>query len=338
MLLKICIPFLGGIFFAIILNPVLNLIENKFKKINRILSITITYFIFITFITILIIITVPNVYTSITNFIGVFPNQITNANDYLINNYNKIFNNANPEVISWINKSLLSLTDKFTSYASSIVNTAITSAISTVSMLWNILISLFISIYILHDKEHFENLFHRTCYSLFDKKNANEIIKIGYNFYSNVTNFIAGKFLDSFIIGAIACIVSIYIIKAPYPLLAGVIIGLTNMIPYFGPFIGGIPVVLITLLVDPVKGFWMAIFILILQQFDGWFLGPKILGIKLDLQPIWIIVSIIIGGGLFGPIGMFLATPVAALIKSLLKGFMTLKLKDKNINLPHSNK
>jgi predicted PurR-regulated permease PerM len=110
------------------------------------------------------------------------------------------------------------------------------------------------------------------------------------------------------------------------------------MIPYFGPFIGGVPAVIITLLINPVKGLWMIVFVLLLQQFDGLVLGPKILGIKLDLKPIWIITAIIIGGGLFGVWGMFFATPVAALLKTIMYNYMEFKLDNQELDLPHGKK
>ena len=109
------------------------------------------------------------------------------------------------------------------------------------------------------------------------------------------------------------------------------------MIPYFGPFIGGVPATIVTLLLDPVKGLWMILFVFILQQFDGWVLGPKILGIQLDLKPVWIITAILIGGGLFGLWGMFFATPFAALLKTIFNKYMDIKLKDKKIYLENEN-
>ncbi|QSX05137.1 AI-2E family transporter [Sedimentibacter sp. zth1] len=336
--MKICIPIFTGVFFAIVLNPLLNFTQTKLKIKSRGIAIALTYLIFLVIILLLITMIVPGITSSIADFLSDFPDLLKQFSEYIIDFANNSFIDGNTDINKWFEQTVLTVSQKLYNFASSMLNTAIISAISIISTTWNILLSLFISIYILYDKEYFENLFYRTCHSLFEKKNADEIVHLGYNFYSNVTNFIAGKLIDSLIIGAIAYIVSAYLIKAHYPLLISVMLGITNMIPYFGPFIGGIPAVIITLLFDPIKGFWMIIFIIILQQFDGWFLGPKILGIKLELKPVWIIISIIIGGGLFGPIGMFLATPIAALVKTILEGYITLKLKDKEITLPHQKK
>lgn len=337
-LLKILLPVFLGIFFAIVLNPLLSFVQKKLKIKIRGLAIAITYLLFLILIFILIVMIIPGITNSLSNFFSDFPSLLEELSNYIIDFYDRTFESKNPEITKWVESTVMSFSQKIYSFSTSLLNTAISGAINVLSATWNVIISLFISIYIIYDKEHFENLFYRSCHSFLDKKNAEDIVKLGYDFYYNVTNFIAGKLLDSLIICAIAYIVSAYIIKAPYSLLIAAIIGITNMIPYFGPFIGGIPATIITLLFNPIKGLWMGIFIVILQQFDGWFLGPKILGIKLDLKPIWIVISIIIGGGLFGAIGMFLATPVAALIKTLLEGAMTLKLKDKQITLPHKNK
>ncbi len=338
LLMHICIPVFAGLFIAIALNPVLIFIQTKLKIKSRGIAIVLTFLLFIFVLVLLFIMVVPGIMQSLTEFVKDIPNLIKVINDYVIEIGDTMIEGGSSELYIKLEETIISYTQKLYEIASSLLNKVIISTISILSALWNFLISIFISIYILYDKEHFENLFNRICHSLFEKKHADEILKLGYNLYYNVTSFISGKLLDSLIIGVIAYVGAKYLINAPYSLIIGVLIGLTNMIPYFGPFIGGIPATIITLLYNPTKGLWMALFVLVLQQFDGWFLGPKILGIKLELRPVWIIIAIIIGGGLFGPIGMFLATPFAALIKTFLEGYMTLKLKDKEITLPHVNK
>lgn len=338
LLLEVCIPIFAGLFIAIVLNPILIFIQTKLKIKNRGISIALTFLFFLVAITLLIIMVVPGIVQSIMNFTKDFPGLLNVLSKYIENIGDNLFKGDSAELYELFNQFITTLTQKVYGLATTLLNTLITSTINIISIVLNLLIALFISIYILFDKEHFENLFHRFCNTVLDKKNADEIIKLGYNFYSYITSFISGKLLDSLIIGVITFLGSAYIIKAPYALLISVLIGVTNMIPYFGPFIGGIPAIIITLLFDPLKGLWMAVFVLILQQFDGWFLGPKILGIKLEIKPVWIVIAIIIGGGIFGPIGMFLATPVAALIKTIMDGYMALKLKDKNLNLPHGDK
>lgn len=336
--MHICIPVFAGLFIAIALNPVLIFIQTRLKIKSRGIAIVLTFLFFIFVLVLLFIMVVPGIVQSLTEFVKDIPNLIKVINDYVIEIGDTMIEGGAGDLYIKFEEAILNFTQKLYEVASSLLNTVIISTIGILSALWNFLISIFISIYILYDKEHFENLFYRICHSVFEKKHADEILNLGYNLYYNVTSFISGKLLDSFIIGVIAYVGAKYLINAPYSLIIGVMIGLTNMIPYFGPFIGGIPATIITMLYNPAKGLWMALFVLVLQQFDGWFLGPKILGIKLELRPVWIIIAIIIGGGLFGPIGMFLATPFAALIKTFLEGYMTLKLKDKEITLPHVNK
>lgn len=337
-ILQVCIPVFLGLFIAVLLNPILIFIEVKLKINNRSLGILITYLLFFSLITLIIIVITPSIVQSLWNFIKDIPKLFTTANNYILNlsEKYKLYNNSDV-FYSIIENSLITYSQKLTVTLTSFLNLAIGKVINIFSALWNLILAMIISVYILLDKENFENWFYKLCHSLFESKYATEIVNLGYSLNKNVTRFISGKLLDSLIIGLIAYFVSEYIIKAPYPLIIGVIIGITNMIPYFGPFIGGIPATIITLLVDPSKGFLMGIFILILQQFDGLLLGPKILGIQLSIKPILIIISVIIGGGLFGPIGMFIATPIVALLKTSIDTYMNIQLKNKKIHLPHDN-
>ena len=187
-------------------------------------------------------------------------------------------------------------------------------------------------IYVLIDKEKIENWTLLFLSAVLGEKTSSEMFKIIHSLYDNVSNYIAGKLIASVITGLLIFIGSKYIIKAPYPAIDGLIIGITNIIPYFGTFIGGIPILLINMLYNSQKGFLILIYILIVQQVDSLIIDPKILSSRLSIKPIIIIVSIVIGGGLFGPVGLFLATPVAALTKSTIDAFMKYKLKENDGN------
>lgn len=335
-IINVCIPVFLGLFIAVVLNPVLIFFQSKLKVSSRGLAILITYIVFFGIIALAVVVVMPSVIQSIMGFVRDIPKLIAAVNKMLIElSENYHFTSEGEKLYYMLQEYILEYAQKLTSVLTSILNVAIGKVINVFAALWNFILAVIISVYILIDKEEFENWFFRLCQGLFEKKYADEIINIGYGLNTNVTRFISGKLLDSLIIGAIAYGVSEYIIKAPYAVIIGLLIGVTNMIPYFGPFIGGIPVTIITLLFNPAKGAAMGIFILILQQFDGLLLGPKILGIQLSIKPIIIIISIIIGGGLFGPIGMFLATPVAALLKTSIDGYVAIKLKDRDIKLPH---
>lgn len=337
-IIKICIPILLGLFIAVLLNPVLIFIEHRVKIKNRSLSILITYTIFFGLIAIIITVIAPDIIHSLSQLLKDVPKLFFSANQFISNfveNYDIL--GGRESFYFTLQEYLFNFVQKFTSLLTTFVNMAIGHVIDIFSAVWDFILAVIISVYILIDKENFENWFYKLCHSLFEKRYANDILYIGYSLNRNVTSFIFGKILDSLLIGFMAFLGSKYIINSRYPLIDGIIIGITNIIPYFGAFMGGIPVTVITLLYNPTKGFLMGIFILVLQQFDGMVLGPKIIGVRLSIKPIIIIISIIIGGGLFGILGMFLATPVVALIKTSTDAYMEIKLKDKNIHLPHEN-
>nr|WP_312576798.1 AI-2E family transporter [Sedimentibacter sp.] len=337
-IIKICLPIFLGLFIAVLLNPILIFIEHKVKIKSRGLSILITYTIFFGIIVIIIIVIAPSIIGSLSQLLKDIPKLFLTSNRLISNfveNYGIL--GGTESFYFTLQEYLFNFVQKFTSILTLFINMAISHVIDIFAAIWDLILAIIISVYILMDKENFENWFYKLCHSLFEKKYADDIVYIGYSLNRNVTSFIFGKFLDSLLVGFIAFLGSKYIINSRYPIIDGIIIGITNIIPYFGSFIGGIPVTVITLLYNPTKGFLMAIFILVLQQFDGMVLGPKIIGVRLSIKPIIIIISIIIGGGLFGVIGMFLATPVVALIKTSIDAYMEIKLKNKNIQLPHKN-
>ena len=195
---------------------------------------------------------------------------------------------------------------------------------------FNLIMAIFIAFYMLFDKENFLRQLRKVIYALTSEKTANRILYNGSRIHNIFQSFIVGKALDSLIIGILAFI-GLTLIKAPLVLVLSLIIGVTNMIPYFGPFLGGIPAVIITLLISPIHGIWVGLFILALQQFDGNFLGPKILGNSLDVSPLWIILAVVVGGAVMGPLGMFIGVPIFATIKMFCTEYINRKY-DKKYN------
>jgi len=336
-IMKVCLPIFLGLFIAVFLNPVLIFFQHTMKIHNRSLSILATYTLFFGIISLIITVVTPSTIHSLTELLKDVPKLFSSANNFILEFIEKYAIDRTELFYFKLQEYLFNYAQKFTIFLTSLINAAIGHVINIFAAIWNFILAVIISVYILMDKENFENWFYKLCHSLFEKKYADEIVYIGYSLNKNVTCFIFGKLLDSLIVGIITFICSRYIIGAPYPLIDGIIIGITNIVPYFGPFMGGIPVTIITFLNNPTKGFLMGIFILILQQFDGLILSPKIIGVQLSIKPIMIIISIIIGGGLFGFVGMFLATPIIALIITSIDAYMKIKLKDKNIKLPHEN-
>ncbi len=206
------------------------------------------------------------------------------------------------------------------------------SAMGITSSLFNWIMGLVIAFYILTQKESFAFGTKRMVYTLLSKPKADRLIAILSEGHQVFIQFFIGKFIDSFIIGAI-CFIGLSILKNPYAVLLALIVGVTNMIPYFGPLIGAIPAVVITFFTGFMPAVAVGIFIFLLQQFDGLVLGPKILGDSIGLSPFWIISGILVGGALWGPLGMFFASPIIAVILNNINRWMDRVLSKKDIVL-----
>jgi predicted PurR-regulated permease PerM len=198
------------------------------------------------------------------------------------------------------------------------------------SSLWNIVIGLIVSIYFLLDKEKFCAASKKITYALFDEKTANYLVKFGKRSDDIFGNFISGKILDSLIIGILTFVVLI-IAKMPYATLISVIIGITNIIPFFGPFFGAIPSALIILFVSPVKAMWFLVIVVVIQQIDGNIIGPKILGDSLGISAFWILFALLVAGKLLGLVGMIIGVPLFAIMYSTIKELIEMRLKEKNM-------
>lgn len=181
----------------------------------------------------------------------------------------------------------------------------------------DLLIAIIVSVYLLARKDVFAAQSKKIVYSLFRTDIADLLVDEVRNAYKIMSGFINGKLVDSLIIGVI-CFICCSLFKFPYPALVATIVGVTNIIPFFGPFIGAVPCGLLILLVSPLQAVYFAIFIVVLQQFDGNILGPKILGETTGLASFWVLFSILLFGGLFGFAGMVLGVPVFAMIYSVV--------------------
>ena len=194
----------------------------------------------------------------------------------------------------------------------------------------DLLIAAIVSVYLLVRKDIFAAQSKKIVYSLFRTDVADLIVGEARSAYRIMSGFINGKLLDSLIIG-ILCLVCCNLLKFPYPALIAVIVGVTNIIPFFGPFIGAIPCGLLIFLVNPIQAIYFAVFILALQQFDGNILGPKILGDSTGLASFWVLFSILLFGGLFGFAGMVLGVPVFAMIYSVISRMVSYGLRSRNL-------
>lgn len=334
--LTILMPFILGFFFACFINPLVKRVHsllNRMKpgkgaKIKKAFSVIISYVVVIGVITVLLIYIIPQIKASI----GELGNTIQDGYQYMIT-HQKELNEKIPFIglgggIEYIKEFAYK---KIMSNASEILPYVYHVSSSLLTTSYNVLMGLVISIYIILDMKKLKRSARKVVYALSPKKKEQEVWQTMKQCSHIFNGFLIGKMIDSLIIG-ILCLIAMSILKLPYALLLSLIVCITNMIPYFGPIIGAIPGVMIYLFIDIRYAFIFVLMILILQQFDGLYLGPKILGDQTGIKPLWVIFGITVGGAYFGVMGMFLGVPVVAVIMYLLQLFLDKKLKKKDIS------
>lgn len=282
----------------------------------------------------LIALVVPQVVSSIRSIIEALPSYLQTAENWMIQ-----FLNDNPDMArtvqqatdsainwlqNWIRTDLLPNLNNIVSGVSS-------GVLGVVNVLKNLVIGVIVTIYLLASRRKFASQAKKIVYSLLPVNLANSFIAHTRYAHRVFGGFISGKILDSLIIGVI-CFVGASFMRLPYSMLVSVIIGITNIIPFFGPFIGAIPCGLLILLADPLRCLYFVFFIVILQQFDGNILGPKILGDSTGLSSFWVLFSILLFGGLFGFVGMVIGVPTFAVIYNLINQFINRRLEKKELS------
>lgn len=335
-------PFIFAALLAYVLNPMVHVFYQGIGRIARhakinlkhsihtILAILITYLIVIGFIIWVLIYILPEIARNLADFINYIPNAYRTLLDFL-QHMQERFPSLNVEAISQpVSEILPDLVAYLQGFATNMVPALYSISMSIAGWIINVLITVIVSIYMLYDKRRIMRSSWRLIYAFVPEKHIDSCHEILTECNRLFSSFVVGKFIDSLIIG-ILCFILMTILRLPYTLLISIIVGVTNMIPYFGPFIGAIPGVLIILFIAPVKALIFAFMILCLQQFDGLFLGPKILGGSTGIKPLWIIIAITIGGKLAGVIGMFLGVPVVSILTYLGGRYLNFRLSSRNI-------
>ena len=337
--LNVLMPFLMGILIAMIMNPIINrlcLIMEQFfkiknKRVCRVLASVLSYVMVLGLILICIIFIVPQVFSSITELVNSLP-KIYRITTNFFNNLQQHFPNTDmSDIQKTVNDILPNLISTIRNFASDIVPAIYSASVSIVQWVLNAIIALIVSIYILGDKKSLKKLIKIILYSVVPEDYIPGSIQILRECNNIFTNFMVSKALDSLIIGCL-CFIFMTIFGLDYAVLISIVVGITNMIPYFGPFIGAIPGFLILLIVNPWKSLGFLILIFILQQFDGLYLGPKLMGSSVGMKPLWIIVFITLGGKIAGVLGMFLSVPLGAILVYLLTLIIDRVLGKKNID------
>lgn len=342
-------PFIYGFVMAYLMTPVYNSavrhtypsVRRKIKNndrallLSRIWATSLSLAVLFGIVGGLLSMVIPELVKSITTISYTLPGQL----DSLIRWVNHYVDNAShPGASNFLVGVLPKIRDTVISwFQNDMVNTIANSMsqisqglLGTLHTLLNVLIGMMVCVYILNGKERFKAQSCKLVYASFSEKTAAEIFNFANYVNKTFGGFINGKIIDSMIIGVI-CFVAMSILKLPYSLLISVIIGVTNIIPFFGPFIGAVPSTILIFMIDPLQALYFIIMIFALQQFDGNILGPKILGGTTGLASFWVMFAIIVGGGLFGFIGMVLGVPFCAVIAYYLQRRIDKKLAKKNL-------
>ena len=350
-LTNILMPVVVGLAIAYLLSPVLDYIETKIiipicekckiKKskrrdsVIRGISVFLTAFVFIALIYLLFYMLISQLMPSIQNIINNFDGYTENVMNWI----NRLLDD-NPDVrnyalqtVDQYSEQLDELIRQLPSNARVWLRTVTNTATNILGVLWNFIIGFIISIYVMLSKEKFKSQAKKLAYALFERNTANIIISNFRFTHKTFIGFIGGKIADSIIIGLL-CFIGVTLMRTPYGVLISIIIGVTNVIPFFGPYLGAIPSAFLVLIVDPLHPLncvYFLIFIILLQQFDGNILGPKILGSSTGLTSFWVIFAITFFGGLFGVVGMIVGVPIFAVIYAAIKSLVNTALVKKEM-------
>lgn len=341
-------PVIYGAVFAYLLNPVYNRVqavvmkltkdiipdETGRKRLGGFLGTLASLCLLIAVVVGLISMLIPQLISSIRGVMETLPSSINNLEIWL----EKVLAD-NPDLEQQVMQHYGAAADYLQNWLTNVVVPNIYRIIGSVSSgvvlvvqaVFDILIGLIVMVYLLNMKEKLLVQAKMIIYGVFPLKIANKVIEEGRYVHQVFGGFIIGKLLDSLIIGLI-CFVLLGFANMPYVLLVSVIVGVTNVIPFFGPFIGAIPSAFLILLSDPMKCLYFLIFVLLLQQFDGNILGPKILGDSTGLSSFWVLFSILLFGGLMGFVGMIIGVPTFAVIYRLVTEFTTWRLGKKALS------
>lgn len=305
-------PFWIGLFLAIILNPIVRWCEKK-VMLKRSISILLTYLSMVFLVGACLMIILPSLITGINNLFIEMTRYFNQPNQW-INELNFNVPYAE-EIMPFIQGNFHSIIQNIMAILNGLSTSLLTSIIELTSQLFNLIFGVTISVYLIIDQERVMRSFRQGISIYLPEYDSKINYFVTYAYYM-FQDYIVGRLLDSLIIGVIAYI-GFMLIGSPYVSLFAFIIFITNIIPYFGPIIGAIIPILMSFLISPIQAIWVAVFILLLQQLDGNVIGPKIMGDRVGLSPLWVISSVILGGALFGFIGFFLAVPVAAVLKEV---------------------
>lgn len=337
-------PFIIAAIFAYIVNGPMMFFERLFGRLTdkkkprpvlkRVLAIIAAWVASLAVLVLFFVIIVPDVKISITTLINNLPSYFESLKAFIVSLAEKYQLD-----ISYLNSfmnfqvtadGIMEIIDKYSDALIPQLANIANISVQIGSFIADVIIAIIISVYLLFSKETLIAQLKKVLYALFSRKLADVSVRVARETHRTFSGFINGKLLDSLIIG-ILCFIGMSILKFEYALLISFIVGVTNVIPFFGPMFGAVPSVLLLLMIDPWHALWFAVFIFALQQLDGNVIGPKILGDSTGLPALWVMFAILVGGALWGVAGMFVGVPLFAVIYRFSKEILENLLKKKNM-------
>jgi len=337
MVIRAISPFIYGLLFTFIMLPLRKLVENDIlkntkleNKTKRIIAVIAAMVVFLLVLATFFVVLIPQLFDSIKTFVDSIGGYVRTIRGMIarLDAYDEKLAGFLGDMVTNGGKALSDWLTGAQGGMSQILNYSLNVARGIL----NVLIGMIISMYLLFDEEKFKKQIKMVMFGYLNEKTAADLLHLMRLTKNTFNRFIFGKFIDSLIIGFI-CYFSCLILQIPYPLLIAFVVGITNMIPVFGPIIGAVPLIFILLIINPLKSLEFAVFILVLQQIDGNIIGPKILGGAVGLPTLWVMFAIIAGGALFGIVGMFIGVPVFSVIYELTEERVHNNLKAKEIDV-----
>ncbi|MDY0234817.1 MAG: AI-2E family transporter [Gudongella sp.] len=332
------LPIIIGASMAYLFNFILEKVEGKIitpatkgkikLKKKRAISMLITYAIVFTLLYIFTLVLFPQLVTSVVKFVNEVTDNFDEISLMVTNFIARI--NLRPDYMEYVTEWWQGILEQAFEFLKGLVPIIGNIVRILFSSIWNIVLGIVVSVYLLFEKEKFKAQIKKITYAVFSKKRADRTVELTKRADTIFGRFLSGKILDSLIIGILTYIVLITF-GIPFPILVSFIIGITNIIPFFGPFIGGVPSFFIILIISPIKALWFILIIVVIQQIDGNIIGPKILGDSLGVSAFWILFSLLIAGKFLGLIGLIIGVPLFVFIYSIIKDNVETKLAKRGL-------
>lgn len=341
-MINILFPFLLGCVIAFVLTPIVTKIERFLQhrvfnkshpKFSRFAGILVAYTVMILAIGAFMYLLVPQLIQSlqsVTSYISTYWRNHAAEIGVLIEKFAEATGQESPQLMTEVQSAFSKMITEVLSYSNILISNVLSISVTVSNFVVQIFVALCAGIYLLLEKEHFASQAKKILCAFMPTNMAMLLVKWTRKCHGIFAGFINGKIVDSIIIG-ILCYIAMYFLKIDYALLISVVVGITNVLPFFGPFIGAIPSIIILLLISPWQALKFGIMVLVLQQVDGNIIGPRVLGDSLGLSPFWIMLSIIVGSGLFGFAGILLGVPVFAMIYAIVQTVVEYRLAQRGL-------